>query len=75
MSTSQPRVFISYSRVDKDFAHKLAVSLSKLGVHIWIDIEDIPAGMNWGNAIQRGLDVCDLMILILSPESMASQNV
>src|SRR5260221_942477 len=31
--------------------------------------------MNWGNAIQRGLDVCDLMILTLSPESMASQNV
>ena len=40
-----------------------------------IDVEDIPPGMDWSNAIQAGLDSCDVMLLILSPDSTASRNV
>lgn len=42
---------------------------------MWLDVEDIPAGMNWSSAIQEGLRQCDLMIVIISPDSMASRNV
>jgi len=69
------RVFISYNRKDEDFARKLARSLSELGEDIWIDVEDIPAGMNWSSAIQQGLLVCDVMLVIISPDSMVSSNV
>jgi hypothetical protein len=69
------RIFVSYSRIDGDFARKLARSLSGLGGDIWIDVEDIPAGMNWSSAIQQGLQLCDVMIVILSPDSAASRNV
>src|SRR5690349_20472582 len=31
--------------------------------------------MKWSTAIQNGLKECDAMIVILSPESMASNNV
>lgn len=51
------RVFISYSRKDEAFARWLAASLSQLGADVWIDIEDIPAGMKWSSAIQQGLDL------------------
>ena len=67
-------IFISYSRVDESFARQLATSLSDLGADVWIDIEDIPAGMKWSSAIQQGLRQCEIMIIIVSPDSMASKN-
>jgi hypothetical protein len=69
------RIFISYARIDEPFARQLAAALSKAEADVWLDVEDIPAGMNWSSAIQQGLNACELMIVILSPESMASRNV
>lgn len=69
------RIFISYSRTDETFARRLAADLSNLGADVWIDVEDIPAGMNWSSAIQQGLDECEAMLVILSPDSMKSRNV
>ncbi len=69
------RIFISYSRKDEAFARRLAATLSQLGADVWIDIEDIPAGMKWSRAIQQGLDLAELLMVIVSPDSMASQNV
>ncbi|NDJ78814.1 MAG: TIR domain-containing protein [Chloroflexi bacterium] len=69
------RVFISYSRTDEPFARRLATDLDGLGANIWIDVDDIPPGVNWSTAVQQGLDDCEIMLLILSPESMASENV
>lgn len=68
-------IFISYSRVDEDFARMVARSLSDLGADVWIDVEDIPAGMKWSSAIEQGLKACEVMIVIISPEAMASTNV
>jgi formylglycine-generating enzyme required for sulfatase activity len=69
------RIFLSYSRRDEPFARRLAGALSNMGADIWIDVEDIPAGMKWSSAIQQGLDEGDLLIVIISPDSMASRNV
>ncbi len=69
------RLFISYSRTDEAFARRLAESFSALGVDVWIDVEDIPAGMKWSSAIQQGLNQAELMLVIISPASMASTNV
>lgn len=69
------RVFISYSRADAEFARRLATDLDRLGATIWLDTDDIPPGANWSTAVQEGLDTCDVMILVVSPESMTSDNV
>jgi hypothetical protein len=69
------RIFVSYSRKDADFARKLAKSLSDLGADVWIDVEDIPAGLKWSSAIQQGLQTSEAMIVVISPDSMASTNV
>lgn len=69
------RLFISYSRIDESFARKLALSLSRMGADIWIDVDDIPAGVKWSTAIQQGLDNADAMLVIISPDSMQSPNV
>ena len=68
-------IFISYSRRDEEFVRKLATSLSELGANVWIDVEDIPAGMKWSSAIQQGLRESQIMLVILSPDSTASTNV
>ncbi len=69
------RVFISYSRSDEEFARRLARSLSESGMDVWIDVEDIPAGMKWSRAIQQGLDSAEVMVVLISPTAMASSNV
>ncbi|MBN2306249.1 MAG: TIR domain-containing protein [Anaerolineae bacterium] len=69
------RIFISYSRQDEDFARQIATDLDRLGADVWIDVDDIPAGVNWSTAIQGGLDTCETLLLILSPDSMGSNNV
>ncbi|MBZ0307282.1 MAG: TIR domain-containing protein, partial [Anaerolineae bacterium] len=71
-----PKVFISYSRKDEDFVRKLAKSLSEMkDISLWLDIDSIPTGMNWSTAIQQGLEACEMMLVIISPDSMNSRNV
>lgn len=69
------RIFISYSRKDQDFARRLALAFEDIGDDVWIDLEDIIAGNRWSSAIQDGLDSCEVLLLILSPDSMDSTNV
>ncbi|HEX2618562.1 MAG TPA: TIR domain-containing protein [Phototrophicaceae bacterium] len=71
----ESRVFISYSRDDEKFVKRLAALLVKQGINIWLDLEAISGGSNWSTSIQQGLKACSLMLLVLSPESMASSNV
>jgi hypothetical protein len=69
------KVFISYSRKDIEFARKLATSLSEAGIDVWIDVEDIAPGTNWSNTVNEGLKQSEIMLVIVSPTSMASTNV
>ena len=69
------RIFIAYPHEHQLFATRLARSLSEIGADVWIDVENIPPGMKWHNAIQQGLRTCELMLVIITPESMASHNV
>jgi RNA-directed DNA polymerase len=69
------RIFISYSSKDRGFAKKLVNSLVSAGMGIWIDINNIPPGANWSNAVDKGLQACNAMVLIMTPDAMESSNV
>lgn len=69
------QVFISYSRRDYAFVNHLQTTLKSRGVSTWIDREGISAGSKWSETIQQALDHSDVMIVVISPESMASENV
>jgi hypothetical protein len=69
------KIFISYSRKDEAFARQLATRLSGADAQVWIDVEDIPVGQKWSQAIQVGLDDAEVMLVIISPDSMDSSNV
>ena len=67
--------FISYSRVNSDFAVRLAKDLKKADYDVWLDQLDIPAGSRWDDEIEKALEACTIFLIVLSPESIQSQNV
>ncbi len=67
--------FISYSRHDEVFARRLYNDLSAAGVRPWMDRYDIPPGAIWDDEIQRGLNACSHVLVLLSAASVASRNV
>lgn len=69
------QIFISYSRVDTEFVARLMNDLSAQGLDIWMDQSDIGAGQRWDSVIQSALEECGLFIIVLSPHSVASENV
>ena len=69
------RVFISYARSDAVFATRLANSLLKQGVDVWLDTYRLSPGSSWARQIGEALDKCQIMLVVLSPASVASENV
>ena len=67
--------FFSYARDDSDFVLKLAKDLRAGGASLWLDQLDIKPGQRWDSAVEEALQRAKGMILILSPDSVASNNV
>ena len=66
--------FISYAREDRDVAWQVARDLRAAGIEVWID-HDIRPGEQWDQAVQRALDHCADVVVILTPDSVQSQSV
>src|ERR1700681_4713336 len=67
--------FISYSRVDQLFARRLYEDLKSAGVDVWLDQNDIKLGELWDKSVEAALKESTAVIVILSPESVASRSV
>src|SRR5215813_6218974 len=67
--------FFSYAREDSEVVLKLATGLRAFGAKLWLDQLDIFAGQRWDRAVEEALVTCQGMIVVLSPASVASQNV
>jgi CRP-like cAMP-binding protein len=70
-----PNVFLSYARADAEFATRLANDLTRQKIDVWLDIYRIDPGKSWGRQIGEALDSCQVMLLVLSPNSVDSENV
>jgi CheY-like chemotaxis protein len=71
---SQLKVFISHSAKDKSLAGRLALDLRATGLEVWYDSDEIHVGDTILEKIEQGTK-SDLMIIILSPDSVASWMV
>ena len=72
MPEADPRVFISYSRKDADFALHLQTQLTAAAISTWIDVRHIDGGDSWSQKLQEALDHSQVMLVILSPDSVIS---
>ncbi|MBN2303147.1 MAG: toll/interleukin-1 receptor domain-containing protein [Anaerolineae bacterium] len=74
-SPKKPDIFISYSHKDAAFARHLTRHLQRMTGRVWIDVDKIRTGKDWSNEIQTALDECKALVLLISPDAMASKNV
>lgn len=69
------RVFISHSAKDKSLAGRLAQDLRATGLEVWYDSDEIHVGDTILEKIEQGFSSCDFMVIILSPDAVASWMV
>ncbi|MEN2284489.1 toll/interleukin-1 receptor domain-containing protein [Algoriphagus sp. SE2] len=72
---SNPKVFISYSRRDLEFAEQLTRELIRNGANVWFDQLSIQSGSAWDSSIEQAIDDAETMVLLLSTSSVKSENV
>jgi hypothetical protein len=65
-------VFISYSRLDKNFVGKLRDALVNQKQEVWIDWESIPPSQAWWTEIQKGIARSNNFVVVLSPNGISS---
>jgi hypothetical protein len=67
-------IFISYARLDNDYATHLAQLLKEHGLSIWMDQWNIPLGADWDRAIDDAIRGCAGFLIILSPAALVSEH-
>ena len=76
--TSSLKIFISYSHKDEIFKDELVTMLAGLQrrgiVDAWQD-RQIEAGDEWNKSIQDAMNDCDLALLLVSPDYIASHFI
>ena len=71
----QPQVFISYSRRELAFVEQLAADLQAAGLEVWYDLSGLEGGARWRVEIEEAIRESQYVILVLSPDSVASMWV
>ena len=67
--------FLSYARADQNLALRLADDLVRAGAEIWVDQRNIKPSDHWDRAVEAGLRGSAGVLLVMSPRSVASENV
>lgn len=71
----RPRVFLSYSRNNRDAVRELQRQLRNEDIHAWRDESDIAGGDEWRVALDQALARMDVMVVVVTRESLASEWV
>ena len=71
---AKPKIFVSHSTNDNDFATKLVNDLNAAGAQAWMDMKDLGAG-NFQENISKALADCEWFVLVLTRNALASDWV
>lgn len=66
------RIFVSYSRKNKDFCRQLTNELQQREIDFWVDWGDIEPTVDWSKAIQDGIESADTFLAIVTPDWITS---
>jgi nucleoside 2-deoxyribosyltransferase len=67
----KPRVFISHSSHDVEWARSFAQALKERGVPVWFDEFDVHPGESIREALESGLRGSDVLVALLDPMNPA----
>jgi predicted ATPase len=68
-------VYNSHATADKALADASCAALEAAGIPCWIAPRNIRPGEEWPDAIQRGIEACRLMLILLTRDAMTSEWV
>lgn len=68
-------MFVSYAQADKGVARQVAEALRDAGLLVWIDAWDLAPGDSIAERIDQGIASSDILLVLLSQSSVASQWV
>ena len=71
---ARPKVFVSHSHKNDKFTKRFVADLRAAGVEVWVDMTNIRSGDFVGH-ISEGLKTCEWLIVVLTPEALASEFV
>lgn len=66
-------IFISYSRVDREFALRLRDALEADSRDVFLDVDDIPPTAAFMEEIRRAIESSDAFAFLISPDSVQSK--
>jgi hypothetical protein len=69
------KVFINYSPKDEALAAELVARLEAAGMDSWFNKREILPGDNWAEKTSEGLKESNAMVVLLTPDSLASEAV
>lgn len=75
LKVPQMQVFLSYAPSDEAFAKALSSQLTRRGLSVWSPGEEVLPGDNVWLRIGEALKKSRAMIVLVSPDSMRSENV
>ena len=67
------QVFLSYSSKDRAFVRELWRRLTRDGVTCFFDQESIGWGANFVVSLEKGIDECEFLVVVLSPDFVQSK--
>jgi TIR domain len=63
--------FISYSRNDRDFVHRLVGDLENAGISVFFD-QRVTPGASWAASISQAIEQAKFLLVVLSPDYVDS---
>ena len=60
-------IFISYSRHDSGFAHRIHNALQANDREVWVDFEDIPPSAEWMKEIFAAIEAALAAVAVTEP--------
>lgn len=69
------RIFVSHSTQDNLWCRPFVETLKSNGFDVWYDEQGLRGGAAWVETLQREVQGRDVLVLVLSPDSWASQWV
>src|SRR5690349_1020049 len=63
-------IFVSYASEQRGIAEEIAIALREEGHEVFFDRSDLPQGDAYNERIREGISEADLLVFLVSPESV-----
>ena len=67
-------VFLSYASEDREAAKTLKEALERVGIDVFFDREQLRAGDDWEQKLERGISECSLFVPLISNSSLVESR-